>query len=118
MVELTAEDVFAIHPKIRWAGLTTEKGEVIFAKMRPGVKTFTPEEDDRFLLQFGALIMNGVTQRSGPWLGNWEYMAIGYEKTIQLIVKLKEKYLALTVENSVPCDEILRITKSAQALKT
>lgn len=117
MVGLTAEDVFGIHPKIRWAGLTSEKGEVIFAKMRPGFETLTPEEDDRFLLQFGALIMNGVTQRSGPWLGDWEYVTIGYEKTTELIVKLGENYLALTVDKSVPCDEILRISKSARSLK-
>jgi hypothetical protein len=117
MVTLTAEDAFGIHPKIRWAGLTSEKGEVIFAKMRPGVASFTPEEDDDFLLQFGALIMNGVTERSGPWLGNCEYVVIGYEKTIQLIVKFRENYLALTVDKSVPCDEILQISKSARSLK-
>lgn len=117
MVGLTAEDVLRIHPKIRWAGLTSDKGELIFARMRPGIESFTPEEDDRYLLQFGALIMNGVTQHSGPWLGKCEYVAIAYEKTTQLIVNLKEKYLALTVEKSVPWDEILEIVKSVQALR-
>ncbi len=117
MATLTAEDVFGIHPKIRWAGLASEKGEVIFAKMQSEVKSFTPEGDDRFLLQFGALIMNGVTQRSRPWLGDCEYIAISYPKAMQLIVKLRERYLALTVDRSVPCDEIMRIIKSAQTLK-
>ncbi len=116
MGELTPEDVFRVHPKIRWAGFTTERGDVIFAKMRPGVESLTPAEDDTFLLQFGALIMNGVTQRSGPWLGHCEYVAIAYEKTTQLIMKLKQRYLSLTVDKSVPPNEIAQITKSIEAI--
>ena len=64
MLESRADEIFLIHPKIRWAGLTTNKGQIIFSKMRPGVESYTPEEDDRFLMEFGALIMNGITQRS------------------------------------------------------
>ena len=118
MVELRADEIFLIHPKIRWGGLTTNKGQIIFSKMRPGVESYTPEEDDRFLLEFGALIMNGITQRSGPWLGNCEYVTVAYEKATQLILCVKEKYLALTVDKSVPCDEIAKIAKSVLELKT
>ena len=116
MTELTAEDVFRIHPKIRWVGLTTERGEVVFSRMRPGIESFTPDEDDRFLLQFGAILMNGITQRSDPWLGRSEYMAIAYEKTTQLILRLGERYLAMTVEKSVQPNEIEQIANSIRAV--
>jgi hypothetical protein len=116
MNQLTAEEVFRLHPKIRWVGLTTEKGDVLFSKMRPGVESFTPNEDDKFLLQFGAIMMNGITQRSGPWLGRWEHVTIAYEKTTQLVLKLGERYLALTVDKSVPPNEIEQIAKSIRAV--
>jgi hypothetical protein len=51
---MTPDEVFAIHPGIRWAGLATAKGQVIFSEMRPGVKSLTPEEDDRVLLELRA----------------------------------------------------------------
>jgi hypothetical protein len=116
MPQLSAEEVFQIHPKIRWVGLATERGEVVFSKMRPGVESFTPDEDDEFLLEFGAIMMNGITQRSDPWLGPSEYVAIAYEKTTQLILKLGERYLALTVEKSVRPNEIEQIAKSIRAV--
>jgi hypothetical protein len=116
MTELSAEEVFQLHSKIRWVGLTTDKGEVVFSKMRPGVESLTPDEDDKFLLQFGAIMMNGITQRSGPWLGRWEHVTIAYEKTTQLILKLGERYLALTIEKSVQPNEIEQIAKSIRAV--
>jgi len=51
MSELRPEDVFSVNPNIRWAGMATKKGQVIFSQMRPGIQTLTPEEDDRLLLE-------------------------------------------------------------------
>jgi hypothetical protein len=116
--QLKPQDVFSLHPGIRWAGLTSQKGEVIFSKMRSGVDSLTPDEDDQFLLQFGALIMNGVCERSGEWLGECEYVNVTYERLIQLIVKLGTNHLAITVERNTPSEELLKITKSVQALGT
>lgn len=113
---LKPQDIFRLHPGIRWAGLTSEKGEVIFSQMRPGVDSLTPDEDDQFLLQFGALVMNGVCERSGAWLGECEYVNVTYEKLIQLIMKLGTNYLIITVEKNTPSEELLKITKSVQAL--
>ena len=96
--------------------MTTDKGDVVFSKMRPGVESFTPDEDDKFLLRFGAIMMNGITQRSDRWLGPWEHVTIAYEKTTQLILKLGDRYLALTVDKSVPPNEIEQIAKSIRAV--
>jgi hypothetical protein len=116
MPKPTPEDIFRLHSGIRWAGLTSQKGEVIFSRMRPGIQSLTPEQDDQYLLQFGALIMNGVCQRSSDWLGGCAYVQVGYERVIQLILRLGTDYLAVTVEKSTPCTDLLDIIKFAQRL--
>jgi len=98
MTQLTAEKVFQLHPKIRWAGLANDRGEIVFSQMRPGVKSITTEEDDRNLLQIGSMILRGVAERSSPHAGNVECVTVLYEKFGQLILKRNENTLILTVE--------------------
>jgi hypothetical protein len=116
MPKPTPEVIFGLHPAIRWAGLTSQKGDVIFSRMRPGIESLTPEQDDQYLLQFGALIMNGVCQRSSNWLGGCTYVQVGYERLTQLILKFGPDYLAITVEKNTACGDLLDIIKSVQRL--
>lgn len=85
--------------------------------MRPGVESLTPAEDDSFLLQFGALIINGVSQQSGPWLGKCEYTLVSYEKATQVSMKLNGEYLSFTVDKGVSHNEIVEIVNSIQAIR-
>lgn len=94
----TPEDVFRLHPKIRWVGLATNEGQVIFSQMRKGVETMTPEEDDRRLLEMGALVLRGVAERSSPYAGHVRSIAILYAKFGELIVKHNENNLILTFD--------------------
>ena len=115
MIQLKPEDVFAADPNIRWAGLATVKGEVIFCQMREGVESLTPEDDDRLLLELRAQYMTETTERVGRWAGPVEYIAVSYEKFIELIIMLKGKYLAITLEKNVPAQalpDIARIIRS------
>jgi len=50
-LKLNPEDIFAIHQKIRWVGLATRKGKVIFAQMREGVTSLTPSANDLSTLE-------------------------------------------------------------------
>jgi len=117
VLKMTPEDVFAISPNIRWAGLATSKGKVLFSQMRQSVKSLTPEEDDRAMLELRAQFL---TEMCGPvtiWAGPVSYVAISYELFTELIVILKDKYAAVTLEKATPAEAFKEIAKSIQALE-
>ena len=76
----TAADVLGLHPKIRWAGLASENGEVIWMQQRAGITSFSPEDTDRAFVQMGPLIVSGVCERLSPWTGQVGSIVINYEK--------------------------------------
>ena len=114
MTEITPEDVFKIHPKIRWVGLASEHGEVIFAKQREGLKSLSPEDAERSFMQMGPLLVTSICERMSPWGGPVGSIIVNYEKVTSLIMKVKDGYLALTVEKEQASQSILEITKSLQ----
>lgn len=112
---MTPEDVFAINPNIRWVGSATTKGKVLFTQMRRGVKSLTPEEDDRAMLELRAQFL---TEMCGPvtmWAGALNYIAMNYEQFTELVVMLRDKYVAVTLEKGTPAEDFKEIAKSIQA---
>jgi len=116
MNELKPEDVFAINPGIRWAGLATNRGKIIFSKMRSGVKSITPETDDLLLLELRAQYIMEMTQQVAQWAGPVDYVAICYDKFTELTVIRKDTYLVLTVERNVAAQELPKIADSIRKL--
>jgi len=96
---LTPDEIFILHPKIRWVGASTSGGEIVFSKMRPGVQTITTEEDDRNLLEMGSLLLRGIAERSSQFAGRVGCIAVLYEKFGQLIVQRNANNIILTFDN-------------------
>ena len=101
MTELTAQDVFRMHPRIRWAALASGQGEVIFSEMRPGVKSLGGErgeqERDAFM-EIGPHILMGAFERLSPYAGPISVIFGDYEKIMMLISKINGNYLAFSIE--------------------
>ena len=97
MSDLTAERVFNLHPKIRWTGLASDHGDVIFSKMRLGVESVSPEVFDEAFMQLGPLLLRGVCERLGPWAGPLETVTSSYEKLILIVTSIGKDCLALTI---------------------
>ena len=97
MPDLTAERVFNLHPKIRWTGLATNQGDVVFSRMRPGVKSLSPEAFDEAFMQLGPLLLRGVCERLGPWAGPLETVTSSYKKVILIVTSIGKDCLALTI---------------------
>ena len=116
MSKLTARDVFGLHPEIRFVGLASKDGEVIFSEQRTGTKSFSPGEADRAFVQMGQLILIGVCERLSPWTGPVGSVIINYEKVTSLITKVKHGYLAMTVEKAEAPETLLEIVKSLRRL--
>lgn len=102
MTELTAEQVFRLHDKIRWAAFATESGQVAFCEMRPGVVSYTPEEADQSFMELGPVIMTGISERLTPseGAGKVESVVINFEKDSVLLTKLKHGFLAISVDRA------------------
>jgi len=95
----SAEELFELHPKLRWAAFSVD-GKVVFCKMRPGVKSYSSEDDDRAFMQFGPLIMSGVAERlthSGQ-AGKLQSVLVNMDKDSVLLMKFRNGFLALSVD--------------------
>lgn len=114
MMTPTADQVFNVHPKIRWAGLASEAGDVIWVQQRPDVKSFSPSETDRAFVQMGPLIVSGVCERLSPWTGRVASIIINYEKVTSLITKIKAGYLCMTIEKEGAQKSVQEIVESLE----
>jgi hypothetical protein len=112
LTEITPEDIFKIHSKIRWVGLASERGEVIFAKQRNGLKSLSPEDAEYSFMQMGPLLVTSICERMSPWTGSVVSIVVNYDKLTSLIMRVKEGYLALTVDKEQTPQNILEIAKS------
>jgi hypothetical protein len=110
------EDIFVVHPKIRFAGLAKRNGKILFLQMREGVTSLTPDSVDRTALEIHAQYMVETAEQEIRWSGPVEYIAITFEKYVELIIPLKETYVAITVEKEVPAESYGEICKAIRAL--
>jgi hypothetical protein len=99
---LAPEDVFKLHPKIRWAALSTTSGSLVFSKMRSGVESYTANSEDKAFMELGPLLMSGVAQRLTPEgkAGKLECVIVCFEKDCVLLAVVKDGHLALSVDKS------------------
>lgn len=114
---LTPEDVFRIHPEIRWAAFSTD-GKVHFCKMRPGIKSYTSEAEDKAFMELGPLIMSGVAERlslSGG-AGKLQSVIVNLEKDSVLLTRVRNGYLAISVNRSAALQVFQEIESSIRAL--
>ena len=116
MPQVTPEEIFEIDPNIRWAGLATRRGRVVFSKMKSGVESITPEEDDRMLLEIRAQYITEICEQVNRWAGPTDFIAMSHEKFIELIVILSETYVCVTLEKSLPTKSLEEIANSIRSV--
>jgi hypothetical protein len=100
--ELTAGDVFRLHPKIRWAAYSTEQGKVLFSTMRPGVQSYTPNSDDRAFMELGVLLMCEMGDRlsSRGAAGKLESIIVNFTHDSVMLVDHAKGHLALSADRA------------------
>lgn len=99
---ISPEDVFRLHPKIRWAAFSTKTGKIVFSQMRPGITSYTSEKEDRAFMEFGPQLMTGIAERLSPTggAGRVQSLIINLEKDSVFLTQLKGGYLALSADRS------------------
>ena len=111
------EEVFAVHSGIRWAGLATRKGEVIFAEMRKGVTSVSPVSSKLTDLEIRMQYVIESAELESRWIGALDHVLFSFEKYNELVVPLKERYVVVNLEKDVPCEAYPRIAKAIRELE-
>ena len=99
---ISAEEVFRLHPKIRWASFSTESGKIAFSQMRPGLTSYTTEQEDRAFMEFGPQLMTGIAERLSPTggAGKVQSLIVNLEKDSVLLAPLRRGYLAISTDRA------------------
>jgi hypothetical protein len=97
---ISPEDVFQLHPKIRWTAFSTEAGRIVFSQMRPGVVSHTLDKDDRAFMEFGPQLLTGIAERLSPTggAGRVQSVIVNMEKDSVLLTQLRDGYLAISTD--------------------
>ena len=95
---VTPDEVFAVNKKIRWVALATDKGEVILNRMRPGVRSRTPEGVDEEFVTLGPLTMLGVAEKYSKYLEGVENVAVWYGLMAHIYARLGHQVIAVSIE--------------------
>jgi hypothetical protein len=115
---VSPKSVFDLDPRIRWAALSTEHGEVLFSEMRPGVRSHTSPEVDRAFMKLGPLVMTGISERLTPAgeVGPVDNVIINFEKDSVLLKKTRHGHLALSVDRPNAAVALEAINNKIKAL--
>jgi hypothetical protein len=116
LTKLKPEDVFAVHPGIRFAGLANRNGQILFSKMREGVVSYTPDSVERTGLEDHGRYFIETAEQEVKWSGTLEHIAVSYEKYVVLYVPLKQGYVLISLEKDVPPESYTSIRKAIRAL--
>ena len=99
---ISAEEIFRLHPKIRWASFSTESGKIAFSQMRPGLTSYTTEEQDMAFMEFGPQLMTGIAERLSPTggAGKVQSVIVNLEKDSVLLAPLRRGDLAISTDRA------------------
>jgi hypothetical protein len=110
------KDILNLDPKIRYAGVCDDTGEIKYGGQREGVKNLlSPEETKRSNVQ--ALARWGLRNALAPKVGKGKYSMTEYEKLKRITVPLEGDHLLLVTteidaDHSKFIDRILKLLKS------
>jgi hypothetical protein len=108
-------DILNLDPKIRYAGVCDDTGEIKYGGKREGIKNLlSPEETKKSNLQ--ALARWGLRNSLSPKIGKGKYSMAEYEKLKRITFPLEESNLLL-VTTGVDADHTKIINNTLEFLQ-
>jgi hypothetical protein len=110
------KDILNLDPKVRYAGVCDDTGEIKYGGQREGVKNLlSPEETKRSNVQ--ALARWGLRNALASKVGKGKYSTTEYEKFKRITVPLEGDHLLLVTteidaDHSKVIDSVLKLLKS------
>ena len=88
------KDIIDLDPKIRFAGICDDTGEILYGGMREGITSHLSPDETRKSVQL-ALGRWGLRDALSPKTGRPKYAMAEYEKIKRATLPLNEDYLLL-----------------------
>src|ERR671933_629172 len=108
--------ILNLDPKVRFAGICDDSGEIKYGGQREGIKNLlSPEETKRSNLQ--ALARWGLRNVLASKIGKGKYAMAEYEKIKRITVPLENDYLLL-ITTEVGADHTKIIDSALQLLRS
>jgi len=95
---VSAEEVFAVNKKVRWAALASDRGDVLLNQMRSGVKSYSPPEVDHEFVALGPLTILGVCEKYSEYLKGVDYVVVWFGLAVCVYARLGAQILAVAIE--------------------
>jgi len=92
------EEIFRVNKKIRWAALTTDRGDVIYNQQRPSVESFSPAQFDEEFIQLGPLTLLGSAERYSEYLRGVDHIVVWFGAVIAVFSRVGSQVLSVTIE--------------------
>ena len=114
--KILCKDILNLDPKVRYAGICDDTGEIKYGGQREGIKNLlSPEETKKSNLQ--ALARWGLRNALSPKTGKGKYAMAEYEKLKRITVPLEGDHLLLVTteidaDHSKVIDSVLKLLKS------
>ena len=89
-----SKDILKLDPKVRFAGICDDTGEIKYGGQREGIKNLlSPDETKKSNLQ--ALARWGLRNSLAPKIGKGRYAMAEYEKIKRITIPLENDHLLL-----------------------
>ncbi len=113
MEVLKPQEIFSLHPEVRWIAVIRETGEVPFSIMRPGLKSLVPENEITGFMEAnrGRSVLKAA-QGLAEWAGKVEAALVRYEKVFLYVIQVRSDVLVLSLDRATPFERIAQIARS------
>lgn len=98
---ISPEEIFQVNKKIRWAALTTDRGDVIYSQQRPGVESFSPAQVDEEFIQLGPLTLLGTAEKYSEYLRGVDHVVVWFGVAISVYSRVGSQVISVTIEKDL-----------------
>jgi len=85
--------------------------------MREGVTSLTPDSNHLSDLEIRTQYIIESAEQESKWIGALDHITFCFEKYVELVVPLKDSYVAINLEKDVPPESYPRISKAIRELE-
>jgi hypothetical protein len=98
---VSLEEIFQINKKIRWAALTTDRGDVIYYQQRPGVESLSPAQFDEDFAQLGPLTLLGTAEKYSEYVRGVDHIVVWFGAVVSVFSRIGSQVLSVTLEKDL-----------------
>jgi len=98
--------IFSVDRRIRYVTVTDDECKILAGGMRPGVAPLERSTKEAEKIDLQVTILDGVMQTWAESLGQARFALIRHEKAYMLIVPHDNNHLELSIDASMPIEEI------------